>query len=237
MWFKGTIPKHTSLCGLHTWTCFVQGRLLKWGITDNSLCCLCAMAKENMDYLFFWCEVSDHIWDLELKRLDYNSIYFVTWIAFLDWLSMKDVNVPRVLKSHSLPRNLWDSVRNKRIHCLIVLRVLPEKPYWATLRRHIFIWCKRWLWMSNSRITIKGMFWSKLVFISFCQSFTSQKYLPFETFTNKNEILILAEENIVSFPTTFLSICTKHSVTHEIQSPTRILLDIYVLLICNIRGY
>lgn len=44
------------------------------------------------------------------------------------------------------------------------------------------------------------------------------KYLPFETFTNKNEILILAEENIVSFPTTFLSICTKHSVTMRFKA-------------------
>ena len=119
IWFKGAIPRHS----FNMWLAQLdrlptRARLSQWSTNIPSSCCLCNIYTEDRDHLFFRCEWSADLWNICLCRMGYSFAGFHTWLAFSEWLSLRDIIVPRLLKrlvASATIYSIW-SERNKRYH-------------------------------------------------------------------------------------------------------------------------
>lgn len=60
-------------------------KLLKWGISQTSLCVLCNREVETHDHLFFHCCLTSEIWISVLKQLKARN-WTTNWNEILKWL-------------------------------------------------------------------------------------------------------------------------------------------------------
>ncbi|XP_013645051.1 uncharacterized protein LOC106349608 [Brassica napus] len=119
IWFKGHTPRHAFT----TWVAHqdrlpTRTRLVAWGMQIPSLCCLCSLVDESRDHLFLRCEVSGTVWGYVLRRLGYFHRGFHTWVAFTDWMRLRDTVVSVTLKrvaAQATIASIWTE-RNKRLH-------------------------------------------------------------------------------------------------------------------------
>ncbi|XP_074299727.1 uncharacterized protein LOC141630880 [Silene latifolia] len=59
VWNKWAIPKHSFIAWVHHHgNMNTKEKLFKLGITDDSTCCICGGAVENLEHLFFACPYS-----------------------------------------------------------------------------------------------------------------------------------------------------------------------------------
>ncbi|KAF3563074.1 hypothetical protein DY000_02012139 [Brassica cretica] len=74
-----------------------RSRLHRWGVLIIH-CVVCVFWLQKI-------EISENMWDMVLKRLGFNNLGFITWIAFSDWLALKDSIVPQFSSGllHKLP--------------------------------------------------------------------------------------------------------------------------------------
>lgn len=119
IWFRGHIPRHAFT----TWVAYqdrlpTRARLVSWGMTISSACCLCNLVDENRDHLFLRCEISETVWSYVLRRLGYSFRGFHTWNALSEWMRLRDSVVSLPLKritAHATISCIWTE-RNRRLH-------------------------------------------------------------------------------------------------------------------------
>ena len=119
VWFKSCTPRHAFLMWIAQHDRMpTRARLFSWGLGTSPNCCLCDSAPESRDHLLLRCEVSEQIWELILRRLGYSHSCFMSWTAFIEWLSITNSHVPRILKrlvAYATIYHIW-AERNKRLH-------------------------------------------------------------------------------------------------------------------------
>ncbi|XP_060209486.1 uncharacterized protein LOC132636576 [Lycium barbarum] len=64
---------------------YTKDRLLKWGVTDNSICPLCEVEDESIDHLFFKYELSNGVW-CKLLRWQGTNRPVMRWADAVVWM-------------------------------------------------------------------------------------------------------------------------------------------------------
>lgn len=147
-WYKGA--KHafnmwvTNINRLST-----RQRLVAWGVTSCSDCCLCSSLPETRDHLMLSCAFTAVIWTQVFSRLSPHHQLFCSWNELLSCIRQSSTRAPSLLRKvavHSVIYHTWKQ-RNNILHDnqsippLTVFKII-DREVWNIInsRRHR----KRW---------------------------------------------------------------------------------------------